>query len=257
MSNNPYRSPDSAGQSPPHNSGDFIGRFVTTLAVICVVVVLIGLLLPALRYPRESARHATCGSQLRNIALALQAYESVYHALPPPYTVDAEGKPLHSWRTLILPYVGQQLLYRKIDLSKSWDDPVNNAAYETTPSIYRCPSAVIPSGHTTYLAVVAPNGCFHPTRARKLAEITDSPGMTLMIVEVGSDQAVHWMCPTDIGEERILDPKTFPNGPHSGQVQAVCVDGRVLQLSKDSKPDTLRAMISIGGQDDAVAQEAN
>ena len=72
-----------------------------------------------------------CANNLKQIALALRNYESVYHALPPAYTVDAEGKPLHSWRTLILPYLEQQALYDKIDLSKPWDDPANKEAYET------------------------------------------------------------------------------------------------------------------------------
>ena len=58
-------------------------------------------------------------------------YEQAYNALPPAYTVDANGRPLHSWRTLILPYLEQESLYQTIDLSKPWNDPANARAVET------------------------------------------------------------------------------------------------------------------------------
>ena len=83
-------------------------------------------------------------------------------ALPPAYTVDAKGRPLHSWRTLILPYLEQEPLYQTIDLSKPWNDPANAKALETSLPVFRCPEAVGPQNTTTYLAIVAPNGCFIP-----------------------------------------------------------------------------------------------
>src|SRR4030095_16557971 len=101
--------------------------------------------------------------------------ESNYHCLPPAYTVDAAGKPLHSWRTLILPYIENKKLYDQIDLSKPWDDPANRAAYETNLPFYRCPSGDAARRQTTYLAVVAPGGCFQGSQPRTLAEITDRP----------------------------------------------------------------------------------
>ena len=33
---------------------------------------------------------------MKEIGVALLAYEQEHHALPPAYTVDANGKPLHS-----------------------------------------------------------------------------------------------------------------------------------------------------------------
>jgi hypothetical protein len=103
MSENPYSSTRHSGDSPGEKRGARV--WVTVLTFFGIGTVLICLLLPAVRSARGPARRAQCGNNLKQIALALLTYETVYHALPPAYTVDADGKPLHSWRTLILPYL--------------------------------------------------------------------------------------------------------------------------------------------------------
>src|SRR5436190_1151666 len=117
-------------------------RFVRVLVVLSIIVILIALLLPAPRSTRPAGRRMQCNNNLRQIALALLNYEQAYKSLPPAYTVDAKGRPLHSWRTLILPYLEQEPLYRTIDLSKPWDDPANAKALETKLPVFRCPEAV-------------------------------------------------------------------------------------------------------------------
>src|SRR5579863_10228509 len=145
----------------------------TVLLVLGTGVVLIAMLLPPVHRGREAARRSQCKNNLKQIGLALHQYEVEYHALPPAYTVDADGKPLHSWRTLILPYLDQQNLYATIDLAKPWDDAVNAEACNTIVEIFKCPSDAGLRNHTTYLASVAPNGCFRLTEPRLLSEITD------------------------------------------------------------------------------------
>jgi len=202
-------------------------------------------------------RRVLCANNLKQIALALQNYESVHQSLPPAYTVDVEGRPLHSWRTLILPYLEQQPLYETIDLSKAWDDPVNRGARETKLLVYQCPSADCPPGHTAYLAVLAANGCFRATGPRRLSEITDNPDSTLMVVDADSGHAVPWMSPRDTDEQWLLNLGTVARLPHPGGAQVVCVGGNVLFLSAGLQAATLRALVSIDGNDDNVAQEAN
>ena len=254
---NPYESPNTAGESPARKPSKLGSRLVELLVVIGIIGVLVALLLPATRSAREPARRSQCSNNLKQIALALQNYESEYGALPPAYTVDADGNPLHSWRTLILPYLEQQSLYETIDLTKPWDDPANQQAYETEIFTYQCPSVDCPPNHTTYLAVVAPSGCFRPTDPRTLAEITDDPTLTLMVVETDAEHDVHWMSPSDANEQWILNLGTVEELPHPGGIQAACVGGNVLFLSSTLEAATLRALISIDGDDDTVAQAAN
>jgi type II secretory pathway pseudopilin PulG len=129
MSTNPYDSPKTASPAPePPTKRRF--TLVELLVVLGVIAILIALLLPMRRSAGEASRRSMCSNNLKQIGIALHNYADEYGAFPPAYTVDAEGKPLHSWRTLILPFIEQGPLYEKIDLSKPWDDPANKEAYD-------------------------------------------------------------------------------------------------------------------------------
>ena len=134
---------------------------------------------------------------------------------------------MHSWRTLILPYLEQGSLYQSIDLSKPWNDPANAKALATSLSAYRCPSSPGEPNTTTYLANVGPGGCFDPTRPRRLAEITDGTSSTLMVIEVGEEDAVPWMAPVDADEAMVTDFGSTTKVHHPGGVNACLVDGSV------------------------------
>ena len=229
-----------------------------TLIELMVVIALIGLaialLLPASRGARAPARRAQCINNLKQIGLALATYESTYNALPPAYTVDAAGRPLHSWRTLILPFLEQAPLYQTIDLTKPWDDPANAKARAAQIGAYSCPELNLPAGSTTYLAVVAPGGCFLPTRSRRLTEITDGLGATLIVIEAGRDRAVPWMAATDADEELAMGLGTRSSPNHSGGMNALFADGSTKSLPAKVPAAQRRAMISIAGHDDEVAR---
>lgn len=255
---NPYESPETVGTPAERKPGGLKSTLLSLLAIGGVLAILIALLLPAVRRPTEAGRRMGCANNLKQIMLALRNYEDVYHCFPPAYTVDASGKPLHSWRTLILPFMEQEVLYEQIDLSKPWDDPINQAAFEARPvSGYRCPSAGLPIGRTTYLAVVAPGGCFQATEPRMLADVTDNPNWTLMVVEVSPEQAVDWMSPNDASEKSILNRAAAGKPSHRNGAQAACVSGHIMFLYAEMQPAALRALISIAGNDDAAAEPAD
>src|SRR5262245_21426383 len=125
MTTNPYESPETSGNLVPRKS--LWPSLWQVLTVVGVLGLLDACLMPQPRMAREAARRMQCNNHLRQIAIALQNYHDAYQCLPPAYTVDAAGKPLHSWRTLILPFMEGKAVYDKIDLSKPWDDPVNKA----------------------------------------------------------------------------------------------------------------------------------
>lgn len=243
--------PDTATNTPKQQHGLTLVQLIFAFFfVIAIIAMLIAFLLPVSRQSRPAAYRSQCKNNLKQIALALLNYESEYHALPPAFTVDANGKPLHSWRTLILPYMEQKTLYDKIDLTKAWDDPVNVEAYKSNAfSVYRCPIAACSENHTTYLAVVTSNSCIRPTEPRLLSEITDNRAETLMVIELDSEHAVHWMAPRDADESLILALGPKSKLAHSGGVHAACVDGTVRFLNADLPAELRRALISIAGKE--------
>jgi hypothetical protein len=175
----------------------------------------------------------------------------MYLELPPAYTVDEHGNPLHSWRTLILPCIEQQSLYQKIDLSKPWNDPVNAEAFKTVVEVYQCPSLKSEPGMTTYLAVTGDNTCLRPARSLRIEEVTDGPSNTLAVIEVTADHAVHWMSPQDADVELLVGLSHEKDGlQHVGGNNALFVDATVRFLSIDLPESTLRALVSATANDD-------
>ena len=196
-----------------------------------------------------------CANNLKQIGLALRNYEQVYDVLPPAYTLDAQGRPLHSWRTLILPFLEQQSLYQSIDLSKPWNDPTNAQALATEVFIFRCPRAKGPSNKTTYLAVVGPDSCLTVGKSRHLAEITDAHDATVMIIEADDEHAVPWMAPVDAEESVFLGLGPSAKFHHAGGMNAGFADGSVRFLKATTPADVRRAMVTISGHDDGITWE--
>jgi type II secretory pathway pseudopilin PulG len=227
---------------------------IELLVVISIIGIVSGLLLPTNRRARPEARRAQCANNLRQIALALHNYERAYNALPPAHTVDSNGKPLHSWRTLILPYLDAEDIYRSIDLAKPWNDPANAKARETVIGIFRCSETAMERNTTTYLAITARNGCFMPAKARRLADITDDHASTIMVIEAGDENAVPWMAPFDANDALLASLGSTAQLHHTGGTQASFVDGSVLFMKSAIPAAALRALISISGNDDNVAK---
>ena len=203
------------------------------------------------RGTREAVRRTQCKINLKQIAVALHEYHDVYEAFPPAVVRDTDGKPLHSWRTLILPFIDQQALYNSIDLSKPWDAAVNQKARETNVSEFRCPSvsSSLPDGSTTYLAVVGEHAALHPSVPRRLQEIADGNPNTLLVVEVTQDRAIPWMQPFDMDVELLMSAVDDVRQSHSGGFQGALCDGSVRFMLTTIDKATLRSLTTIDGNE--------
>ncbi len=222
--------------------------------IIAIVLVGIGiaLLLPPLSTPREARDRSSCKYNLKQIGLALHNYHDEYGVFPPAYTVDADGNRLHSWRTLLLPFLEQESLYNSIDLTKPWDDPANAEAAGGMVESYLCPASDCPTNCTTYVAVVGSDGIWQPGLSRSMAKISDPTSETLLVVEVHSDRAVPWMCPYDAEFSMFLEAGSKTRLPHEGGRQAVLADGSVRYIAADHPAEFWRALVSANGADSDV-----
>ena len=228
---------------------------VELLVVIGIIGVLVALLLPAVRTAREPARRNQCMNQLKQIGFALQHYAEGHAALPPAFTMDSDGKPLHSWRTLILPFNEGQQVYDSIDLAKPWDDAANSIAMKAEMIVYQCPSATIEGNLTTYLAAVTPNSCFRASEPRSLSEISDDPSDTLLAIDAHATHAVLWMSPADADEEIVMGKaKGKPSSNHANGMLGLFVDGSVQLLSDNIPEDKRRELISISDKNNVPAE---
>lgn len=227
---------------------------VVGVAVLCVVGLLVALLLPAVQAARESARSNACRNNLRQIGLALHGYHDAFGMLPPAYTTDTVGQPLHSWRVLILPFMERQDLYARVDLSKPWDAPENAFLAREMPSQFSCPSD--PNGQsseTHYAVIVGDEAVFRANAGLSLSELTagDGSGNTILVVE--STDAFTWYEPRDLNLDEMSFDINDPSGGgigsfHSAGANAVFGDISVRFLGEDSlPPEAVRGLLTPGG----------
>ena len=219
--------------------GSIVGRL---LAVAAVVVAAVILLLPVSRGARGAARRSQCAQNLKSIGRAIDAYSREHGALPPPFSVDAEGHPLHSWRVLLLPHLDDGAAAGAIDPEKPWDDPANAAAAVATAEPYGCPALQAPAGKTTYHLVVSPKGLVRPDRSATREEAASADRNTILVIESPEGRAMPWMGAGDDGAEVLM---RNDEGCHPGGVMALFADGSVHFLRIGSLPlDVRRSLIT-------------
>ena len=120
--------------SPSHRRRDGF-TLVELLVVIAIIALLIGLLLPAVQQAREAAARTSCGYNLKQISLAILHYQ-LNNGILPPRCVGDNGASL---MVLIQPYIEQDNLYRRWDLSLPYYNQIEVARLTPIP-IYFCPS---------------------------------------------------------------------------------------------------------------------
>lgn len=243
--------PTKSGGSSGAGIGVMIGVGVLLGVFLCGGVGL-ALLLPAVQAAREAARRMSCRNNLKQVAIALHNYHDTYKTFPPSVINDKDGKPMHSWRTMILPFIEQQPLYDRYDSHVPWDSPQNQGVVNVPIPVYQCPSdATAGTGpYTNYMYVVGPGGAFDGQKKLSLAQIRDGSSNTILLVEIPGGNK-RWAEPGDITVDElmnILDGRTN----HPGGIQVAMADGSVLFLDQQVDRENLRRMLN---PDDGMAVE--
>lgn len=106
---------------------------------------------------------------LQQIMLALSNYQAEHGTLPPVFSVSSNGQPMHSWRVLILPYLGEEALYGQFRLDEPWNSPHNLRLARHMPRWYR-PAIDSPCGEneTTLVAVTGGLSVWGPGRTGQM-----------------------------------------------------------------------------------------
>jgi Protein of unknown function (DUF1559) len=210
---------------------------------------------------REAARRSQCTCNLCGIKLALHNYHETYGTLPPAYVADANGRPMHSWRVLILPFMEYQSLYAQYNFAEPWDGPNNIKLLNSMPQNLACPSrSSNPTNLTSYVVIAGPGTMFPGAGSVKFADVTDGLSDTLMVVEVANVD-IPWTAPIDLDirtmSMKVNDPKRPSiSSPQPGGANVVFGDARTVFVYEGIPEESLRALITIAGGEGIKADEA-
>ena len=142
------------------------------------------------------ARPAAARNNLKQIGLALDNYHHDHGRFPPSVVYSPDGRPLYSWRVLLLPYLEQKDLYDDFDLREAWDSPHNGELLARRPTVYD-PVGVATDPTLTYSQVFIGEGAaFEGRQGTTLADFPDGPERTLLVVEAADP--VPWTKPIDL-----------------------------------------------------------
>jgi hypothetical protein len=236
-----------AGMVKPIRTANRVTIAIDTEGGPAMVGILVALLLPAVQAARQAAQRNASINNMRQIGLAILNYHDVYKTFPPRAKLDKEGKPLLSWRVLILPYVEAGELYNEFHLDEPWDSEHNKKLIERMPAVYQNPD-LPPSTKTTYLVPVGEDTIFGGDKGTRIRDIKDGTSKTILLLEANADRAVTWTKPDDY-EVDAKEPLSGLGGVRPGNITIGMADVSVRMIRSDIDPELfLRLLMKADGQ---------
>lgn len=226
--------------------GEFtLKQLLVAVFLLSVAFTIAGIAWRAINDARQKTRESNCCGQFRYLQIAMANYESVHGHFPPAYVAGPDGTPWHSWRVLLMPYMGgdMQQLSGAYSFDEPWDGPNNKKLMQRIdPSVFQCRNG--PDYGTTkltnYVVVVGPKTLFPGESVVALNEVGDV-SKVLSIVEIENSD-IHWMEPRDLLHDEIRSPRANSpriGGPHPSGACAVSADAMYEFLSRDTQPKKL------------------
>lgn len=206
-------------------------------------------------------------TNLKQIGLAMHNFHSTYNSFPPAMIRGPDGKPWHSWRVFLLPFLDYGALYAQYRFDEPWDGPNNSKLLAKMPALYADPIYGENKNYLThYAAVTGPGMAFSAEGPQfdgkkpnlgqgiKIAKVSDGLSNTLLVGPVAPGEKIPWMKPQDL----VIDDKfALPGNPGSFALpyklpQGDCGpflvgDGSVQLLPKLKDMAALRSLLTIAG----------
>ncbi len=264
---------------------------VELLAVLAIIGLLLGLLVPAVQRAREAGRLTQCSNNLKNMGLAVSNYQSAKRLFPPG-NEQLTGR-FHAWSSFILPFLEESGISGRIDYTKPWDDSGGNARLaDMNIPTYICPSGIkMFAGKQDYGGVLGAwtdlngntpttgdyehSGILYATdtkvqRPASPAAVSDGLSRTLMVTEasdrehVGSDETRKagdscWACgsncfPLNARVINVPEVDGFQS-KHFDGIYGLFADGHVTFITNRTDAKVLIAISTkSGGETESLAQ---
>ncbi len=195
-------------------------------------------------------------NNLRTIGMAMEQYHDVHGCFPPAAGLDEDGKPAHSWRVYLLPYLNEDALYERYNFDEPWNSPGNRLLHDEMPSIFRCNTDYAADANASSFRLITGEGALmKPGKSGSLADCYSGGGSTILVVEVaGSGQ--NWLEPGELDIDKLQGVNESMEGnsiSSSDDLQGAMVlmaNGITRRLHKGMSPDNLRRLALLDPEED-------
>jgi len=194
-------------------------------------------------------------ANIHQIAIAMLQYEQKYGCFPPAYLSDRDGKPMHSWRVLLLPFLERDDLYNAYDFSEPWDGPNNRRLFHRMPPQFSWrQNAAENDTAAGFLVVVGISTLFPgPTSFRFQGNVADLRSSTLLVVQC-ANSGITWTEPRDLNFDEIRftinadAPVPSIRSDCRGGVVVAFADGHTEFLERNTSADVVQRLITGNAQ---------
>lgn len=151
------------------------------------------------RIIRETGRTAICDHHLAVLGVLFRSYYDRHGHFPPAYVADEQGRPIHSWRILLMETAGDPI-FNDYNFNEPWNGPNNSKLLKHMPDFYSCPNDENKnesSIFTNYVVITGPGTLFPGTETTSAEEVPNDISQTIMVAEIAGEQ-IPWLAPWDL-----------------------------------------------------------
>lgn len=186
-------------------------RLVLLVSATCLLLSVVAFLANSVRSARRSALTVMSQGPLNQISLALHNYHDYYGCLPPAFVSDETGRPMHSWRVLILPFLEADSVYALYDLGQPWDSPHNLKTIDQMPEVFASPTEGHSTRFTNVVLITGEGTAFPGSRSTSFDEWIDGRENTILVTEI-ANSTIPWTQPLDLACDSLVhDSKSSPS----------------------------------------------
>jgi hypothetical protein len=224
----------------------FATRRWLLLSIAGIFIISSWLSVHALKQVQREAADTECRSNIFFLGHLLLEFGEFYGCLPPPFISDQAGKPLYSWRVLMLSSVGHghAPLHDEFDFCKPWNDPSNlnlckGKDKRSFMLFFSCPTTHPENIQADYFYALSsqyrwPRDFFYDYKS------AFRPAHILLVESQACE--VHWSEPIDVvyqepGLEGLLAKTADSKSAHQGGTHCYTSDGAFVTIPPDSTPE--------------------